>query len=467
MTTAITDVLKEDLATPADPFDFGSGRIDVKKASAVALTLDETAVRFAALGGDPLTAIHLNIPSINAPVMPGIVTTTRVVKNTTSKKVDVKASASEPSGSEITISPSKAKINPGQTATFTITIESEAPIGVQQFGKIKLEVKNGADLHLPVAFIHTQGAVSLSQSCIPDSIVKNATSTCDVVATNQGFTAQAVDLTTTVDSKLKILSATGATVASNGKSATLDGVTLAGAAPSVPSVAPGTTPAGFLPLSLFGIAPVAMGDEDMVNFNVPAFSYGGEAYSSIGVDSNGYLVVGGGTAEDNNCCNLPAGPDAAPPNNVLAPFWSDLDGTLTAGIYVGTLTDGVNTWIVVEWATRVWGTTDIVPMQVWLRTGATQGISFSYDPADLPTDPAGQDFLVGAENKIGQGDMGAVLPTADLVVTSSPSTPGQSATYSLVVRGQSTGTGHVITSMQADGVLGTTIVESKIRVRNR
>ena len=43
MTTAITDVLKEDLATPADPFDFGAGRIDVDNASAAPLTFDETA----------------------------------------------------------------------------------------------------------------------------------------------------------------------------------------------------------------------------------------------------------------------------------------------------------------------------------------------------------------------------------------------------------------------------------------
>ncbi|MGH2477767.1 MAG: S8 family serine peptidase, partial [Candidatus Limnocylindrales bacterium] len=74
MTTALTDVVKEDLATPADPFDFGSGRIDVADASAVPLTFDETAARFAALGGSGLTAIHLNIPSVDAPVMPGRIT---------------------------------------------------------------------------------------------------------------------------------------------------------------------------------------------------------------------------------------------------------------------------------------------------------------------------------------------------------------------------------------------------------
>ena len=60
---------------------------------------------------------------------------------------------------------------------------------------------------------------------------------------------------------------------------------------------------------------------------MPAFVYNGETYTSVGVDSNGYLIAGGGTAEDNNCCNLPRDPEPARPNNVLAPFWTDLDGT--------------------------------------------------------------------------------------------------------------------------------------------
>ena len=32
MTTATTEVVKEDAATPADPFDFGAGRIDLTQA---------------------------------------------------------------------------------------------------------------------------------------------------------------------------------------------------------------------------------------------------------------------------------------------------------------------------------------------------------------------------------------------------------------------------------------------------
>ncbi|HEY9377262.1 MAG TPA: S8 family serine peptidase, partial [Jiangellaceae bacterium] len=71
MTTALQDVVKEDLTTPADPFDFGSGRIDLTVAGSPALTFDETAADFFALGNDPLSAVHLNIPSINAPLLPG------------------------------------------------------------------------------------------------------------------------------------------------------------------------------------------------------------------------------------------------------------------------------------------------------------------------------------------------------------------------------------------------------------
>ena len=95
---------------------------------------------------------------------------------------------------------------------------------------------------------------------------------------------------------------------------------------TITSITAGASPAGgYLPLSTFGIAPAAgFGDETITNFDVPAFQYGGETYTRIGVDSNGYVVVGGGTAEDNDCCNTQTFPDPTRPNNVLAPFWTDL-----------------------------------------------------------------------------------------------------------------------------------------------
>jgi hypothetical protein len=459
MTTAITDVVKEDLVTPADPFDFGAGRITVADASAAALTFDESAERMFALGGSALTAIHLNIPSIDAPVMPGSVTTQRTIKNVTGARVEVDAAATTAADSSISITPKKMKINAGQSATFTVTISSDAPIDAQRFGEITLEIKRGKTLHLPVAFVHTQGIVTLSQSCVPGSIPVGATSTCDVAATNQGFEPQTVSLRSSVGPRLKILSATGATLSH--KVVSTGDVTLDGAHPGVPDVAAGEL-FGYIPLDAFGVTPEAIGDEEIINFNVPAFVYAGVTYTAIGVDSNGYVIAGGGTSEDNECCNIPTGPNPAPPNNMLAPFWTDLDGTGAPGIFATILTDGVNTWLVVEYRVNVFGTTDHRTFQVWIGVDGVEDITYAYAAAQA--DPNGQGFLVGAENILGQGDMTATLPTADLRVTSTSPTPGESASYSFVVRGESTGTGLVTTTMTATGVPGTTIEKDTIAV---
>ena len=287
-----------------------------------------------------------------------------------------------------------------------------------------------------------------------------------MTATNASFDPAVVDLDTALDTELVAVSATGATI-TRPRALEVRGATLDGAELGVPSVDPGAGPAGYLPLDLFGIAPIAIGDEEFINFNVPAYEYNGQTYTSIGVNSNGYLVVGGGTSEDNNCCNLPAGPDPSPPNNVLAPFWTDLDGTGAAGILAGTLNDGVSTWLVVEHRVNVFGTTDTRAFQTWIGVNGVQDISYAYDPADLPSDPAGQDFLVGAENAAGEGDMVATLPTGDLVVTSTDPTPGASLQYTFTVRGVETGNGTVTTQMRTPAVPGVTVVSSAVQVTRR
>ena len=59
--------------------------------------------------------------------------------------------------------------------------------------------------------------------------------------------------------------------------------------------------------------------------------------------------------EDNNCCQ-PVIPDPARPNNVLAPFWTDLDGTAAEGIRLALIEDQDtgDAWIVVEWQVNVY-----------------------------------------------------------------------------------------------------------------
>jgi hypothetical protein len=462
MTTAMRDVVKENLVTPADPFDFGSGRIDVAASAAAPLAFDESANNFFALADDFVNAVHLNIPSVNAPVMPGRVVTTRVASNTTDDRQRYTVTADAPLGSTITVTPRRFTVAPGASVTLTIIIESDAPIDEQQFGSIDLTSSTGVGQHLPVAFVHTQGSVSLTQSCDADEIHRRDTATCQVEAANNSFDEQTVDLDTRTSRELSVVGASGATVV-DAHRAQLHDVTLAGAQPGVPDVAPGTV-AGYLPLDGFGVTPMGIGDEEIVQFTSPPFEFNGQTFTTFGVDSNGYIVAGPTSSEDNECCNLPNGPSPARPNNVLAPFWTDLDGTGADGIFADILTDGVSDWIVIEWRVHVFGTTSERVFQAWIGLNGEQDIAFAYDPANLPADPNGQPFLVGAENVLGEGDMAAVLPTGDLRVTSSAFVPGATAAYEVTVRGQRVGGGVVSTEMRASLSPGTTIAESRIVV---
>lgn len=458
MTQAVTSVVKEDLTTPADPFDMGAGRVDVARAMKAPITISDTAANFAALTGDPLHAIDLNIPSINAPVMPGQVTTTRTLQNVSGASLSVRAQATVGASTSISFSPARFTLAPGASRTVSITITSEAPLGVQQFAKVRFNTNRGNAV-IPVAFVRKQGSASLTQSCSAPSVPRNSTVTCTVSASNDSFDTKQVDLKTTASAKLRIVGASGATL-TNGVART--SASLAGASLGVPSVSDGGGSFGYIPLDVFGITPTPIGDEAIINLNVPSFTYNGVTATRIGVDSNGYLVVGGGTSAENNCCNLPSGASSAPPNNVLAPFWTDLDGTGTPGYFAAVLTDGVSNWLVVEWRVNVWGTTDTRAFQTWIGLNGVQDISFAYPSP--PAAPNGQAFLVGAENASGQGDMVSVLPTTDQTVTSTDPAPGDTLTYTVTVRGVSNGQGRVRTEMRADGVPGLTQVFSDLRV---
>nr|MDT0662639.1 S8 family serine peptidase [Micromonospora sp. DSM 115978] len=468
MTTATQDVVKEDLTTPADPFDYGSGRVDLTVADNPGLTFDETAERMFALGNDSINAVHLNLPSVNAPVMPGKLTTVRTATNVTDRTQSYRVSTSVPGQSRITVTPSSFSLAPGRSVDLTITISSTAPTA-QVFGEIRLDATRAGlpTLHLPVAFVPQQGDVTLTSSCGPAQITWFGRSTCTVTATNNSFGDATVDLKSTANLHLLVSGATGATRTSPWTVEKKD-VALAGAQPGEPSLAPGTV-AGYIPLAAFGIAPEAVADETILNYDVPGFVYGGQTYTSVGVTSNGYLVVGGGTSQDVEYDPAPI-PDPSRPNNVLAPFWTDLNGTGAQGIRVATLTDGVDTWLVVEWNVFVYGTTSNRTFQVWIGVNDTEDIVFAYDPAALPALPAAQATVVGAENINGTGGEqlpAGTAPTQDLRVTSSEPVPGSSVSYTVQVTGVLPGTGVLATSMRASTVPGTTQVSANVEVRFR
>jgi hypothetical protein len=226
---------------------------------------------------------------------------------------------------------------------------------------------------------------------------------------------------------------------------------LAPAQPPDVAMAPGSSPAGgYLPLSLFGVPPIAgVGDDTITNFNVPAFMYGGEVNTVIGVSSNGYLVIGGGSGADNSINNQNF-PNATRPNNVLAPFWTDLNPGAAGAVRIGTLTDGADTWIVVDWeAVREFSQPKLASFQVWIGVNGdahpAQDISFAYGTIQGNGD--GGFLSVGAENRF--GNRGATvyyngtgtLPAngTQLVVTSTPGAAGETRVITFSAIGKNKG----------------------------
>jgi hypothetical protein len=470
-------VVKEDTKTPADPFDMGGGRIDLTQAGAAALSFEESAEHFADMAGSPTDAVNLNLPSVDVPTMPGTVTVTRTVKNVSDQTMLYVTSATAPEGTTIRVTPRFLVVRPGQTADFKVKIT--AAVGTdehQYFGRVELEplFSSAPIQHLPVAFNAKQGGVSLTQSCDPTSVATGDSSTCAVTVANNTFSDAEVNPTTAVDGHLRITDADGAHV--NGSTASPGPVTLGKKVDGDPQAAPGDSPAAgeYLPLASFGVPPTAVGDETIVNYDVPAFVFHDTTYTSIGVTSDGYLVAGGGDGSDVQFVPQKM-PDPVRPNNVLAPFWTDLNGEAGSngggdGLRVGTLSDGTNQWIVVEWDIAIFGApNDVRSFQVWLGTNGTEDISYVWNQTLAPA-PAAAGLSIGAENSGGIGGFTLdALPDASSGyaaqrVASTPSTPGGSLTYHVTVQGAIPGTGTVTTRMAAPDGPGTYVVTSEVRV---
>lgn len=471
MTTATTVLVKEDLKTRADPFDMGAGRIRVDLANEAGLVFDETPARLSALGGDPVGGVHLNLPSINAPVVPGRLTTVRTATNVTGRTLTYQASTTAPEGSTITVRPATVVVLPGRSVELSITVQSAAPTR-QYFGEVRLDPvgASGSALHLPVAFVPKQGTVTLASGCVPDTMAVGQTSSCTVTAHNTSFDDATASLVTTTDPNLRVAGASGAMIIDDHR-VEVNAVRLPGAVPAKPSLQQGSL-FGYVPLDRYGVTPTKVGDDEIINFTLPNPTlYGGQSYNKIGVTSNGYVVVGGGEAADVQCCNLTRLPDPARPNNVLAPFWTDLDGTGAPGIYTAelTATDG-GRWLVVEWRLNVFGggtASGVRTFQLWMRLGGVESVGFAYPTTSRPTDP-GLPYLVGAENvngSAGEQLPAGTLPTTDLkVITSSP-TPGGSLTYTIMISGDTVGAGSVVTNMNSPQIPGVTSVTSRVTVR--
>lgn len=489
MTASTQAVLKEDGATPADPFDRGAGSIRANRANKPTVTFNVTSADYFSSAGDPDSRIHLNLPSIHAPEMPGVITTTRTARNVSGTTQTFNLSATGPG---ISVSPNVLTIPAGNTASFTVKINAPWLADGQYFGQIKLNPqKPGANnAILPVAFNKNPGDVTFDHSCASGTVADEGTVECDITMTN--YSSETAHVSARVKgpdkSKLRLSNWSAGNKLFNGF---LWNGTLGPSLP--PEILGMSTPGdGFVDLSELD-PPIPgegiYGDETLVNYDLTGAEaqFGDVAYDTIGVTSNGYLVMGTGGAADINYIPQDM-PDPARPNAVLAPYWTDLDLSDGGDVHIALANDGIwYTFWVIQWdAAPIYGScppplTDVCEtrsFQIWLSTeyyadtynGGFSYITFEYDAGDMG--PGSSDGLnVGAEDANGTtaADLGMNVqpnttapclyppfdPCGGYYIAIGASTAGGSETITYDATGKSPGTHKIIGTMTSDVTVGT------------
>jgi hypothetical protein len=172
------------------------------------------------------------------------------------------------------------------------------------------------------------------------------------------------------------------------------------------TIAPGPSPAGgYLPLSAFGVTPLAgVSDDSLTDVDTPPFTFAGEVYSHVRFASNGYVIIGSSNDPGDNTTVNQSFPDPTTPNNVLAPFWTDLNPESGGNLYVGVLTDGSDNWIVLDWeSVSEFNTLNQNTFEIWIGVNgdANPGEDISYAYSTMQGSGNGGFLTVGAENKSG------------------------------------------------------------------
>jgi hypothetical protein len=468
MTTAAPDVLKDDGVTPTTPFDDGSGRVALNKASDPGVTFDVPGADYVTFANE---LYRVNYPSLYIPSMPGQVTVQRTMRSVLSQSATWKFKVQDaPPDLTITV-PSQVIVSAGGTATFNITVDARnVPLGGVRHASI--EISNAPrKLRFPVTIVRGQATLPLTKSCAPGTFPLNTNTTCTLTIVNPTFSNANVSLIDNLPSKLQLVPGSvtgGATEVGNGL--VFNGV-VAGAVPPVISVAPGSSPGGYIPL---GVAPITCGgscDDTGFNFNMTSFGgvrYNGVTYNTVGLATNGFVQLGGLTSTTANNQNLP---NTAAPNNVLAPFWTDLhplgtDGNGGGRLRAAIVTSSPNQWLVFEWRDvfEFGGATPLYTFQAWMRLGGSvQDISYTY--ALLGGTGAAGRATVGAENSTGQFgstryfDGAGTFPTvgSDLVVTFTPGAAGETKVITFQAKGVGVGTWTNYAEMTSSTFFGTSI----------
>lgn len=405
MTSSNPDMKKQDLVTVATPFDRGAGRLDIAAAVNTAISFDKASV---ASSGCVISC-----------------TFERTVTNLLAEDGEWQGTVEFVNDSVTgSLDNSTLTLEAEQSANFTLTVNTTFADAGWQFGQLVWKDTSGKypDAHLPIAVMAARSD--------NNQIVSTLTTSGEIVA-GQPFTLRSVagdagDGTRPVSFNIRIpegtelnkdsvtINATPNRVSQTGFSISPNGNVMSWAgsinsAPAVTTLNPTTAfpYAGLtvadLPIPFNSFCPAGC-DEETFGLNLAAinsyFIWNGERVTAVRVSDNGFITAGAQTLT--NAWNNQNLPSPTPPNNILAPLWSDFDigGANGGDVLYNIVSDATDDWLVVEWENvkEYATTTDIAyTFSVWIKLG-TDEVYFNYGnvPGALPASST-----VGFENIAG------------------------------------------------------------------
>lgn len=188
-------MLKDDGVTPADPYDVGSGLLDLDAAGRVGLVMDESVASFTAAnpatGGDPTT---LNLPAFVDQDCLSTCSFTREVSSVADVPTTYSTVVQAPEGASVTIEPTTFTIEPGATQTLTVTADvSSLTGGPALFGDIALVTDathasgaEVADVHYPVVLVKAEAELVVEPTELSSLLGVDEVAEHTVTVTNGG-----------------------------------------------------------------------------------------------------------------------------------------------------------------------------------------------------------------------------------------------------------------------------------------
>lgn len=408
---------KEDGVTPVDAFDVGAGRINVKNAIRSGLVLNETGFNFLqadpAEGGDPKT---LNIASMQDGNCVGMCSWQRRVTNKSGEDGSWRVVTRKQTGDlKLTAEPGEISLRNGESATIKVSADNTLAAEGWNFGELQMKPSNAnlTNLHMPVAVQTARtSSVNLSKTVDKTNAVQGDLLTYTIELVN-GQLDGTINLTDAVPAGVTAIASSATETITKGETFKPFGFDSANEASWSGALALGglelnslaSPPSGFLPLADFGVGPLGCPsncDEGALVLDVPTFTYNGESYSEVIMSVNGTLQAG---TEGDSAASLINQdlPSSTPPNNIIAPLWTDLDMGVDgdgAEMYVGVLGDGTTDYLIFEWnSIPLYGDPETAfSFQVWVEIGDSGNMWIAYGEMD---DVSALDATVGVENDDG------------------------------------------------------------------